>query len=140
MFRGRILFMMAAFIGLATIGYVESWGADWKVYGETGFGVSYYDSGSITHPSKDIVRVWTKTVYSRNGAIRLVIRYGSRYENLSHSVRLREINCVDKTYRFLSMQNYSQDGVVLFSEEGKKEWDFIVPDSMDESLYQEVCR
>ncbi|MBI5967411.1 MAG: hypothetical protein HY882_06105 [Deltaproteobacteria bacterium] len=132
--------MMAVFIGLATIGYVESWGADWKAYGETGFGVSSYDTENITHPSKNIVRVWTKTVYSRNGTIRLVIKHGSRYENLSHSVRLWEINCVDKTYRFLSLQNYSQDGVVLFSEEVKKEWDFIVPDSMDENLYKEVCQ
>jgi len=139
MFRVRLFIMTAVFIGIATVGYGESRGADWKVYGETVFGVSFYDTESITHPSKSIVRVWTKIVYSRNGMIRLVIRHGSRYENLSHSVRLWEINCVDKTYRFLSMQNYSQEGVVLFSEEGKKDWDFIVPDSMDENLYKEVC-
>jgi len=140
MFRVSLLFTIGVFIGLATLGDAESWGADWKVYGETGFGVSSYDTGSITHPSANIVRVWTKTVYSRNGMLRLVIRHGSLYENLSHSVRLWEINCADKTYRFLSMQNYSQDGVVLFSEEVKKEWDFIVPDSMDENLYKEVCQ
>lgn len=49
---------MLAVIGLFIFGYVEVWGADWKLYGKDG----YYDAASITRQPDGSIRVWTKWV------------------------------------------------------------------------------
>ncbi len=132
-------------IGLIIFGYAEAWGADWKVYGtpESDIGVFYYDAGSITHPSKNIVRVSTKTIFSKKGVAERVEEFGEGYRNLSHAVFLREVNCVEKKSRVLRLTWYDKDGHVLASFQDKSKgakWSIINPDSITEVLYQAVCK
>jgi hypothetical protein len=50
-------------IGFYVFVYAEVWGADWKLYAESGEFLFFYDAESISHPSKGIVKVWVKFVY-----------------------------------------------------------------------------
>ena len=54
-------------IGLLILGNAEVWGADWKFFGSAKDGLYFYDPQSITRPSENIVRVWTKTSYNEMG-------------------------------------------------------------------------
>jgi len=135
--------LVVVLIGLAIFGYAEVWGADWRIYAkpESGIGVYYYDADGITRPSKNIVRVWEKVVYSAKGVKRYVEESGKRYENLSHSLNLWEFDCVEKKERILQTTEYSKDGTVLSSTQSQKTpWNFISPTSIGEALYEAVCK
>ena len=77
-------------IGLIILTYAEVWGTDWKVYGETDKATFYYDTESITHPSKDVVRVWTKQVYTEKSIIEMAGDFGENFRALNDSIDLRE--------------------------------------------------
>ena len=127
-------------IGLAILGCVEVWGADWKLYDSNENYLGYYDAQDITRPSKNIVRVWVKWDYTEKGVIEWVGKLGKKYENLSHLKNLSEINCVEKTVRILSMIYYDNKGGVIYSSSSPLELDFIVPESHGERLYKVTCK
>ena len=136
---GVVLFIF----GLIILGNIEVWGADWRVYGEpaSDIGVYYYDADSISSPSKNIVRVWEKVVYSAKGVISHIEELGELYENLSYTVTLWEVDCVQKKEQILKTNWYSKDETSLSSTEFQKtSWTFVNPDSMGEALYEVVCK
>jgi hypothetical protein len=128
-------------IGLSIFGYAEVWGADWMFVGKTTYHSLYYDADGITRPSKNIVRVWEKIVYTDKGIIDMVGKFGSHYENLEYTLNLWEFNCLDKMSRLLTSISYSQKGEVLqsFNYDIAK-WGFFPPDSIREALYEAVCK
>jgi hypothetical protein len=127
-------------IGFAIFGYAFAWGADWKLYIVEDKWHHYFDAENIMHPSKNIVRVWTKTVYSDKGRIWLLRDFGKNWENVYSAISLEEINCNDKKYRFLSQQYYSEDGGILFSAGERERWEYVIPESLSELLFEKVCR
>jgi hypothetical protein len=127
-------------IGLAIFGYAEVWGADWKFYGATENYLNYYDAQSITRPSKNIVRVWIKFDYTEKGVMDWVGDFGKKYENLSHSIDLTEINCIEKTIHSLSATHYDNKGGAIYSDSSPTKLFFIIPESVGENLYKEVCK
>jgi len=66
---------------------------------------------------------------------------GKRYEGLSYTLNLLEVNCAAKTNRVLQTTSYSKDGSIISSNQSQKtEWSFINPGSIGETLYNTVCR
>ncbi|MGO8988280.1 MAG: surface-adhesin E family protein [bacterium] len=66
---------------------------------------------------------------------------GEKYNTLSCSESLREFHCGNRKNRFLFVVAYSGDGQVLSSENGKNpNWKLITPKSMDEKLFQILCK
>jgi hypothetical protein len=104
-------------IGLAISSHAEVWGADWKYYGETFKGKLFYDADNITQPSKNILRVWTKEVFTEKGVNYLVSKLGDKYKNSSNHEYLNEFDCGDKKMRILWIATYSKDGKVIISPE-----------------------
>jgi hypothetical protein len=127
-------------IGLFIFSHGEVWGADWKLYFFHENIWAYYDAQSITRPSKNIVRVWTRGDFTEKGVIDYVGDFGEKYENLSHLKDLLEINCLEKMIRGLSMTIYDSKGKVIDFFSSPLKWDFIIPESRGESLYKEVCK
>ena len=127
-------------IGFLIFGYAEVWGEDWNLYGSSENYLGYYDTQSITRPSKDIVRVWERFNFTEKGVLDMVRKFGKKYENLSHSIDLSEINCVEKTTRYLSKVSYDNKWGVIYSSSSPQELDFVVPESLVENLYKEVCK
>jgi len=65
------------------------------------------------------------------------------YKNLDHSLVLYEIDCAKKRFRKLSFADYASDGSILDSGDIPKflsEWDSILPGSVIERLFKEVCK
>ena len=99
-------------------------------------GVFYYDAESIHRPAKNTVRVWAKMVHSKES----IKQAGKGLENLVYSKRLWEINCTDKKIRRLSKIAYSRDEKILISDNKEGEFQNIKPKSLDQDLYEKVCK
>jgi hypothetical protein len=128
-------------VGVAIFGYAEVWGADWKLYNSSEKFMAYYDAQSITHPSKNIVRVWASNSWTEKGVRDMVGSLGKKFMDVRHSVLLWEINCVEKKYHYLAVTSYSNKGdVIYFDDSSPTDWDFIIPESLAELLYKKVCK
>ena len=115
-------------------------GASWKFYGSTEDFEGYYDTQNITHPSKNIVRLRVRLNITEKGVLYLVRNLGNKYENVSYYINLNEINCLEKEYRSLSRNFYDNKGEMIISTSPPSEWKFIIPESIGENLYKEVCK
>jgi hypothetical protein len=127
-------------IGFMILGNVEVWGEEWKYLEQTDEEAVSYDTESVNRPSRDIVRVSVKTVFSEKGIDMHVKEFGERFKNLNHVKDLLEFNCAHKKTRVLQSTIYSKDGNILVSDTSSElEWRVIIPDSLGETLYKEVC-
>jgi Surface-adhesin protein E len=144
LFLNRLMILSA--IGLLNLGCPEAWGADWMFYGGTDQYSCFYDRGSIGHPSENIVEVLEKQNYTRKGVNFMVGELGKKYEHLSHSITVWQINCADKKFRFLSLIHYSKEGKaiyswkVLYSSLPSEEWSPFITGSLGERLSRAVCK
>ena len=127
-------------IGLAIFGYAEVWAEDWTFYARTDKYLCFYDSQSITRPSKNIVRVWVKREYTDKGVIKMVKDWSEKYENISHSIVLEEINCSGEKVRILSLIHYSKEGKVMYRDSNEGLWNYVGSGSVVEALYKAVCK
>ena len=127
-------------IGLMILGNAEVRRADWKLYSETDFFISYYDKESINRASKNIVRVWVKEVNTEKGITDMMKRFGEEYKNCDHIKKLYEVDCAEKRIRILSSAAYSKAGEVIISDDSPSKWIFIVPKSEGEALHKTVCK
>jgi len=108
MLKIRLLVIRFVLIGLAILGYLEVWGADWILIKTTDEGKFFYDAENITRPSKNTVGIWLKLIYSEK------VKGRGDLDNLSQTVGLWEINCADKMIRLLSMSHYSKEEEILY--------------------------
>jgi len=128
-------------IGFLILGNVEVWGEGWKDLEQTDEEAVSYDTGSVTRPSNGNVRVLVRTVFSEKGVDIHVKEFGEGVKNLNHVEDLLEFNCVDKKTRVLQSTIYAKDGNILASDTSSElEWRVIIPDSLGETLYNEVCK
>jgi hypothetical protein len=127
-------------IGLAIFGYTEVWGAEWKVLGSTDLYVFSYDAKNIVRPSKRIVRTQIKFVFTEKGGKDIAKEYGKQYENVDHGISSIEFNCVEKMKRYLSTRLYAKDGLISISDNPEALWESIRPETIEETVYEEVCK
>ena len=138
---GKRYGVILAVFTLTLFSYAEGWGADWKVYSSTDYGIRSYDAESMIRPSKGVVRVWTKLLYNEKAITDTVKEKGDMYKTLSYTMVFDEFICAEKEKRLLALIDYSTDGKILFSANYKEsKWSFIVPESVGESLYNAVCK
>lgn len=134
----RLLVISFFLIGLAMLGYVEGWGADWMLIKTTGEGDFFYDAENITRPSKNTVGIWLKLVYSEKAKGR------GGPDHLSQTVGLWEINCADKMIRLLSMSHYAKEEEMLYPSSPRilltPDWESIGPDMPLQAIYTKVCK
>ncbi|HXX36039.1 MAG TPA: hypothetical protein VEM15_16335, partial [Thermodesulfobacteriota bacterium] len=80
--EGNMRIKYGVFFGI--IGYMifffhgEGW-AEWRESVTTGEYSTYYDIRNVTHPSEDVVRFWTRTIYTERGMINMVQRWGPKF-------------------------------------------------------------
>ncbi len=122
-------------------------GSDWVYYGTGSPGDKYfYDKASIRNVSKNVIRVWTKVVYSDEGRTRKISDYKkdgystTGFERLSETQNLWLINCVDEIFTITEGRHHASDGRVLdMYKADKTVWGYAAPDSAVESLMKMVC-
>ena len=90
----------------------------------------YSYNKKIIRVSKNIVRVWGKVINDT---------YDDEYK--SYSIVLNEIDCKKKTMKLIKGTKYKMDGSVIqrigFPDTKPES---IIPDSIGESLYNQVCK
>jgi hypothetical protein len=126
-------------IGLVLLGYTEGWGVDWKYYGTNEDGSYFYDTESITRPSRNLVEVWVQSAYSQKSISHWEREGGKGFRDLDFTLISLELNCIERSVRYLQIVFYSKNGKVFYPM-NNDEWHFIAPDSMIESLTKEVCK
>ncbi len=120
---------------------MDGWGANWRLYYENERAFFYYDTESVTHPSKNIVRVWEKRVFRETYVNETVKKWGDAFKTLNYAISLREINCKNDESWPVASHAYSTEYRVLFSSEAEDNpWNFIVPHFIDNELYKRVCK
>lgn len=125
---------------LIIISMGDVYGADWSLYASDKDGSYYLDAQSITRPSKNIVRVWEKWNFTEKGVMHLLEKFGEKYQNLSHTIFLNEVDCIEKKLRNLSLTYYDKEGKVMWVHEKSSEWQFLIPESRGEYLYEIICK
>ncbi len=131
--------MILGIVGLIVLGHTEGWGVDWKYYGTNEDGSYFYDTESMTRQSKDRTEVWVQSVYSEKSISHWLKEGGKGFQDLDFSLILLELNCADRSARYVRAVFYSKNGKVFHPMEND-EWHFIAPDSMTETLHKEVCK
>jgi hypothetical protein len=113
---------------------------DWRFYSSSDFGLYQYDAENIEYLSYDIVRVSQKLVLNDRGTTNLIRELGKEYENVKEIITIREIDCTGKKIRMVGLIYFSDNGTVIKRESYEpKEWESIIPDSVDDVLYHAVC-
>jgi hypothetical protein len=123
-------------------------GSDWWELGKDNDGnIRFYNKISIKHKTKNIVQVWTKTIFSdesRRDYIQHREKKGlstEKGDKLSHVLVLQEIDCKKKKSQILSIIQYDTDGNVLFTQSyDKPEWRYIISGSVYDTLRKKVCK
>ena len=132
--------VMLFVIGPAVFGNAKVWAADWRLYASDNKAIRYYDGQGITSPSKNIVRVSNKIIFTERTAHAMAERLGKAYENLAYEISLKEINCAEKKERWVLTTLYSKKGELLHAPaEIKKEWGSIDTDTLSYTLFKKVC-
>lgn len=121
--------------------------ADWIFNGASNIGNEYYDKSSVKIVNKNIVQVWTKTLYNDVGKLKnySVLR-GMKNAPvnpyiLSHEMALFEIDCLNAKIKVSSKRICDKRGNVIASEpQSREKWKAILPGSNFERLKNEVCK
>jgi hypothetical protein len=112
---------------------------DWRFYASSDFGLYQYDAENIGYLSNNILRVSQKLVLNDRGTTNLVRELGEEYENVEEIITIREIDCTGKKIRIVGLIYFSDNDRVIKKESYEpKEWDSIIPDSVDDVLYHAV--
>jgi len=132
----KIILSTIAMLLLSSVGY----GADWKLIGTSWETDYYYDPQSEQVLSKDIVQVWIKKIYGEKKVKEFIKGIGPEFKELSYDNSLIEFNCSEKKSRLLTFSYYRKDGGLITSfTPDSSSWNFIVPNSILEALFNIVC-
>ena len=131
----KILFTVIFLLTLFSVSY----SADWKYYGYTPDGTFYYDKENITYMPNNIIRVWTKRIYSDAGKDATIKQHGENFKDIESTSDLVQINCNEKKYSMLHVTHYTSKGVTIKDIDVTEDESFIPADSIIELLYQIVC-
>jgi hypothetical protein len=102
-------------------GQSQSWGSLEILFSNPGY-FAYYDAGSITRPSEDIVKVWVRWNLRKKFVEEFVREHGKKFENLNYIKQSVEVSCFEKKTHSLSMATYNNEGILIFSSIRPWEW------------------
>jgi len=131
--------LVGILVGLAIFSYTEGWAVDWKYYGTNEDGSYYYDTESMTRLSKNFMKVWVQSAYTEEGISHWVREGGKSFQDLDFTLILLELNCAERSIRYLQIVFYSKKGEMFYPIDNE-EWHFIAPNSLIGELHKEVCK
>jgi len=115
----------------------------WEFYGTSKGGGSYYFSKIKNAKPSDITSVWIYKPITAAEKIESLRQYKQdesiKYKNYSYNISRMEINCKKKLNRVVESMSYDNKGNILEHGTFDNEWENIIPQSMNEKLYQKNC-
>lgn len=145
------IFFSVVFLMPFIFGTPQAKSAEWVSLGTAlGDNKFYYDNESLTKLPNGIVKFWEKIEYSpkqRKEQIKWRTAKGysiTRYDTLSHTLNLIEVNCPTRESRTMMTVDYSSTFGSLdsntFKWQPSEGWSPIIPDPMMESIFKAVCQ
>ena len=139
--KRRYGFIFAIFGFIVFFFSTESQAEEWILFSRSPLdSFAYYDKQNIKLVSKDVVQVWTKISYSEKDAQDWIKKWGPIYKDLNYTIALREYNCSEKKSRTLLAAYYNQKGGLIVNYCEPTAWCSVVPENMDETLFNIVCK
>jgi len=149
-----ILMMLAGVI--CVIGFYGSGNTQestdrWIYYGTTEDGNQYYYNKVSTtyvspYASPKVVKVWEKIKYSEVGKDQIIQMNKKNglsidgYDKLNNVIFLKEVECINKTYKIIKIVDYDDEGKILDDiDYPKPTTRQIMPGSMGEAFRNKVC-
>ncbi|MFZ3136193.1 MAG: hypothetical protein WA126_02240 [Thermodesulfovibrionales bacterium] len=88
----RINYLKILFTGIFLLTIISlSYAVEWEYLGETDSSTSYYDKENIKHMPNNIIRVWTKKIFSDAGKEKVIKKLGDGFKDIKHSLSLVHI-------------------------------------------------
>jgi hypothetical protein len=145
----KILFLLLIITFITVI--PEAKGSEWVSVGTAlGDNKFFYDNETLTKLPNDIMKLWEKIEYSakqRKEHIKWRTSKGynvDRYDTLSHTLNLIEVNCAKRESRTMMTIDYSSTFGSLdsntFKWQPSEGWSPIIPESMMENIFKAVCQ
>ena len=127
---------------------VNGFSDEWVEYGRSKSGNVYsYNKVNIKRSIKGIVQVSCKYDFSDEGREEYIQKLRDRemstkrYEKLSHTLNLLEIDCRNGMYRIVSITYHDTDGHVTDSySSDEQDWSNIPPKTIEDTLRKKVCK
>ena len=128
--------------------FVNGFSDEWVEYGRSKSGNVYsYNKVNIKRSIKGIVQVSCKYDFSDEGREEYIQKLRDRemstkrYEKLSHTLNLLEIDCRKGMYRIVSITYHDTDGHVTDSySSDEQDWSNIPPKTIEDTLRKKVCK
>jgi len=124
----------------------QAWAADWVYYMKSTFGDEYYDKSSIKKVNENIIRVWTKTIFNKDGKkkwfslLKSINEAPDKLDILNYELMMNEIDCINERGRFTSMTiNYDEKAIVYWGMKSSSKWMKIEPLSTTGILQNKIC-
>jgi hypothetical protein len=135
---------MAVSVLMATLaGPAWCAGQDWMLLDENKDSSFYYDQSGHKEAKEGIVRVMTRTVYTKQGKAEALkmLKNADNLKNLSESRYLHDLNCDTEQSRLLEASHLDKKGVTLKSTDlaSATEWEEIPPNARMRLVLQEAC-
>ena len=113
---------------------LSSYSQNWIYTSKDKFGNKYYIKNKAVSVNDGVVKIWTKRTTWK------VTHNNKDYLNC-YMVVLYEYDCNNDKIRQLSFTIYNSKGGVIASggDSDFAEWDYVVPDSVEESRIKKTC-
>lgn len=124
----------------------HAWAADWILLGASDVGDIYYDKSSVKKINKSMIRVWTKTIFNKDGKkkyflfLKSINEAPDKPDIMNYELMLNEIDCVKTKGRFSSMTiHYDKEAIVYRGPKSFSQWMTIDSLSTMRILKNKVC-
>src|SRR6478672_5428294 len=124
---------------------LNAFSQNWVEVTKDKFGNKYYIKSSIISKggnfgNNSIIKIWTKQTVNKISDQRSKGK-GKVYLN-AYMLILMEFDCENLKSRTLSQTAYSSKGAIIGENnvnENFSDWNYIIPDSVGETIFQKVC-
>jgi hypothetical protein len=108
--------------------------AEWTVNGDNDDFTAYFDKASVSRKG-NVARIWELRDFKS--------KQNQNFGTFLSAVIYWEYNCANKMSNILGSTAYSEKmaaGKVLLNyKNDKKEWDYIIPNTMGDELWKKAC-
>ncbi len=112
----------------------------WKLLGESGNNVVYYDSQSINYASRSVVKIWSKAVpKDRKAELENLKRRGLYKADYAYMLTLYTIDCVNSGFAIRAAYNYDMAGELIDAHDFPEAWNSIPLNSVINHLSEIGC-
>jgi hypothetical protein len=139
----QIMIFLLFFILLGSHGWAE----EWISYDAPKTGTRYFEKNSIQNVDKNIVRVWTIKVYTREGKAQdyFMLKQKNQAPESPEMLHLSslsvDLDCKKNKFKITAFTIYDKEKKALFSAPASMfQWDDVVGDASSGKLKRKVCK